>query len=118
MYPLASPCLGFRTLNLAALMALRGVPLVNVRAVQYVLYTGSNVASWILKRLYNLSFVSLMNTPEQILHDHVNLFHLMRRLDKSVNGFDWGCRKARHFGSGQKDCCKWALSFCHSLAIQ
>jgi hypothetical protein len=118
MYPLVSPRLGFCTLNLATPMALRGVPLVNVRVARYVLYTGSNVTSWILKRLYNLSFVSLMNTPEQILHDRVNLICLVRRLDKSVNGFDWGCRKARHFGSGQKDCYEWALSFRHSLAIQ
>jgi hypothetical protein len=94
MYPLASPRLGFRTLNLAAPMALRGVPLVNVRAARYVLYTGSNVTSRNLKRLYNLSFVSLMNTPEQILHDRVNLVRLVRRLDKSVNGFDWGCEKS------------------------
>jgi hypothetical protein len=94
MYPLASPRLGFRTLNLAAPMALHGVPLVNVRAAWYVLYTGSNVTSQNLKRLYNLSFVSLMNTPEQILHDRVNLVRLVRRLDKSVNGFDWGCEKS------------------------
>jgi hypothetical protein len=27
---------------------------------------------------------------EQILHDRVNLVRLVRRLDKSVNGFNWG----------------------------
>ncbi len=30
-----------------------------------------------------------MNTSEQILHDRVNLVRLVRRLDKSVNEFNW-----------------------------
>ena len=30
-----------------------------------------------------------MNTPEQILHDRVNLVRFVRRLDKSVNESDW-----------------------------
>jgi SNARE protein 1 len=34
-----------------------------------------------------------MNTPEQILHNRVNLFRLVRRLDKSVNELDWGSEK-------------------------
>ena len=34
-----------------------------------------------------------MITPEQILHDRVNLVRLVRRLDKSVNEFDWSCEK-------------------------
>jgi hypothetical protein len=35
-----------------------------------------------------------MNTPEQILHDRVNLVRLVRRLDKSINESDWGCEKS------------------------
>lgn len=35
-----------------------------------------------------------MNTPEQILHDRVNLVRLVRRLDKSVNEFDWDSEKS------------------------
>ena len=35
-----------------------------------------------------------MNTPEQILHDRVNLVRLVRRLDKSVNESDWGGEKS------------------------
>lgn len=35
-----------------------------------------------------------MNTPEQILHDRVNLVRLVRRLDKSINEADWGCEKS------------------------
>ena len=30
-----------------------------------------------------------MNTPEQILHDRVNLVRFVRRLDKSVKESDW-----------------------------
>ncbi|KAF8490386.1 hypothetical protein F5888DRAFT_1900627 [Russula emetica] len=35
-----------------------------------------------------------MNTPEQILHDRVNLVRLVRRLDKSINKSDWGYEKS------------------------
>ena len=35
-----------------------------------------------------------MITPEQILHDRVNLVRLVRRLDKSINEFDWSCEKS------------------------
>jgi hypothetical protein len=35
-----------------------------------------------------------MNTPEQILHDRVNLVRLVRRLDKSVNESYWGSEKS------------------------
>jgi hypothetical protein len=37
---------------------------------------------------------SLMYTPEQFLHDRVNLVRLVRRLDKSVNESDWGYEKS------------------------
>jgi len=37
---------------------------------------------------------SMNNTSEQILHDRVNLVRLVRRLDKSVNEFDWGSEKS------------------------
>ena len=58
-----------------------------------------------------------MNSPEQILHDRVNLVRLVRRLDKSINESDWVSDKNTTLWLRSEGLLQVGPFFSHSLAV-
>ena len=59
-----------------------------------------------------------MTTPDQILHDRVNLVRLVRRLDKSVNESDWDSEKGTTLWLRSEGLLQVGSFVSHSLAVQ